>query len=49
MHTFHLDRWLVVRRGLVKGVQVLRKYLLLGEDSFVTRTAFIGPLGIVCV
>ena len=32
MHTFHLDRWLVVR-GLVKGVQVLQKYLLLGEDS----------------
>jgi len=38
----------VVRRGLVKGVQVLRKYLLLGEDSFVTRTAFIDPLGIIC-
>ena len=32
MHTFHLDRWLVVR-GPVKGVQVLQKYLLLGEDS----------------
>ena len=32
MHTFHLDRRLVVR-GLVKVVQVPRKYLLLGEDN----------------
>jgi len=39
----------VVGRGLAKGVQVLGKYLLLGEDSFVTRTAFIGPLGIICI
>jgi len=31
------------------GVQVLRKYVLLGGDSFVTRTAFIGALGIICV
>jgi len=39
----------VVGRGLAKRVQVLRKYLLPGEDSFVTRTAFIGPLGIICI
>jgi len=39
----------VVRRGLAKEVQVLRKYVLLGEDSSVTRTACIGPLGIICV
>ena len=39
MHTFHLDRCLVVR-GLVKVVQVPQKYLLLGEDDLGTRVCW---------
>lgn len=39
MHTFHLDRCLVVR-GLVKVVQVPPKYLLLGEDDLDSRVCW---------
>jgi hypothetical protein len=36
MHTFLLDKWLVVRKP-VKVVRVLQECLLLGDDSFHTR------------
>jgi len=41
--------WTHGKKRARKGGAGAPKYLLLGEDSFVTRTACIGPLGVICV